>query len=260
MVTNNDDGIGLYASSYYNILTGNTATSNNNCGIYLSSSNNNRIYNNYFNNTNNARDDGTNIWNVTQTEGMNIIGGPYLGGNYWSDYNGTDADSDGLGDVPYEIPRGTNKDYRPLVTITAQHLFDTGKGDYPSLAGLHNGTIKPTQTITVSTLYTYPCNGTGGHTEYVKIWRGSEAIAEQTWNGYTGDWHNLSFNNSFTLYASMTYNYTIRTGSYPQIIHNSTLLTDNGWITCTEFTDANGRTYDNWIPAIRLWADQGRER
>ncbi|MBN1455867.1 MAG: S8 family serine peptidase [Methanomicrobia archaeon] len=260
IVTNNDDGIGLYASSNYNILTGNTATSNTNCGIYRSSSNNNRIYNNYFNNTNNARDDGTNVWNITQTEGRNILGGPYLGGNYWSDYNGTDADGDGLGDTPYDIPGGTNKDYHPLVTIVAQHLFDTGKGDYPSLAGLHTGTIKLTQTVTVSTLYTYPCNGTGGHTEYVKLWRGSEVIAEKTWNGYVGDWYNRSFDTSFTIYAGMTYNYTIRTSSYPQIIHNSTLLTDNGWITCTGFTDANGRRYDNWIPAIRLWADQGGER
>jgi hypothetical protein len=69
-------------------------------------------------------------------------------------------------------------------------------------------------------MYTYPCPGTGGHTEYLKIWNSTTGWnVTATWNGYKDDWHNLSFNTSFTLYANETYNYTIRTGSYPQIIH-----------------------------------------
>jgi len=52
--------------------------------------------------------------------------------------------------------------------------------------------------------------------------------------------------------APYTYNYTIRTGSYPQIHHNRTLTVPNGEIMCTKFTDANGRVYYDWIPAIRL--------
>ena len=138
-----------------------------------------------------------------------------------------------------------------------QVFFDTGSSanPYPSLSGTYNGTITPFYDLTVSKLYTYPCPGTGGHTEYVKIWKGTTPIAEKTWSGYFGEWQTITFDESFTLYANETYNYTIRTGSYPQIIHNRTLLTDNGWINCTEFTDANGRTYDNWIPAIRLRSD-----
>ena len=55
-----------------------------------------------------------------------------------------------------------------------------------------------------------------------------------------------------TLLANETYNYTIRTGSYPQIHHTAALPTANGWINCTEFTDVNGKVYKDWIPAIRL--------
>jgi hypothetical protein len=72
------------------------------------------------------------------------------------------------------------------------------------------------------------------------------------WNGYTGDWHNLSFNRSFTLYAHQTYNYTIRTGSYPQIIHEPSWNATGGVITCAEFVDSNGKRYEGGIPAIRL--------
>jgi hypothetical protein len=97
-------------------------------------------------------------------------------------------------------------------------IFDTGPGTYPSIFGTHNGTIKPNQDIAVQKMYTYPCAGTGGHTEYVRIW-GNEIDVNASWNGYVGDWHNISFGESFTLLAGETYNYTIRTGSYPQIIH-----------------------------------------
>ena len=145
--SNNDgDGIWLYHSSNYNNLTSNNASnnykgiflddsSNNNLtsnnassnddyGIYLNSSSNNLIYNNYFNNTNNVYDNGSNIWNTTKTLGTNIIGGPYLGGNYWSDYAGIDTDdpSDGLGDtsIPYNSSGNISYggDYLPLTTRT----------------------------------------------------------------------------------------------------------------------------------------------
>jgi hypothetical protein len=132
-------------------------------------------------------------------------------------------------------------------------IFDTGPGTYPSIFGTHNGTITPNQTITVSKLYTYPCSGTGGHSEYMKIWNDSDWNVTAKWEGYSGDWHNISFENPFTLEARETYNYTICTGSYPQIHHTDNLSTPAGFITCSEFIDANGKRYSNWIPAIKLF-------
>jgi len=136
-------------------------------------------------------------------------------------------------------------------------FFDTGKGTYPSIMGRHEGTITPSRSISVSRLYTYPCTGTGGHSEYVAFYYpNGTLIAEANWTGYSGDWHNISFLTLFSLEAGKAYNYTIRTGSYPQIHHAPALPTTNGWINCTQFVDANGKEYNDWIPAIRLWGDK----
>ena len=136
-------------------------------------------------------------------------------------------------------------------------LFDTGTpaNPYPSISGIYNGTLTPKVTIrNVSKLYVYPCPGTGGHTEHVAFYNSTTdaLITEGYWNGYTDDdWHNVSFS-AFTMYAGITYKFSIRTGSYPQIIHNQTFRNDYGTINCTEFIDANGRSHNNWIPALRL--------
>ena len=137
--------------------------------------------------------------------------------------------------------------------------FDTGSpaNPYPSIFGTHNGTVTPSQTITVQKLYTYPCSGTGGHTETIELYENGTLIANGSWDGYKGDWHTISIHNmTGTLYVTLLkdheYNYTICTGSYPQIIHVKEFNATRGKITCSEFIDANGRRYEDWIPAIRL--------
>lgn len=148
-----------------------------------------------------------------------------------------------------------------LIKVRAEgnttNFFDTGPGTYPSCSGIHKGELRPAQDLKVSKLYTYPCTGTGGHSESITLHEGSELIARGTWDGYQSDWHNITLYNKtgasyVTLLKDRTYSYAIKTGSYPQIIHSQPFTNEYGTITCTQFTDANGVIYDDRIPAIRL--------
>ncbi len=141
-------------------------------------------------------------------------------------------------------------------TVTSTAIFDIGQENpYPSISGIHYGSIILNQTMVVNKLFTYSCPGTGGHSEYVAFYnsRTGEEIANGTWNGYSKDWHNITFKKPFVLQAGISYNYTLKTGSYPQIIHTSEYNATGGKITCTKFTDVNGEEYYNGIAAIRLF-------
>ncbi len=262
--SNNDFGIS-FCYSANNTVINNTFNANNMSGINLRFlSNGNMIYHNDFvNNTDSVySENSVNIWNSSEAVTYIYNGSIYTSyfGNYWDDYNGTDTNMDGIGDTPYRI--GSDEDSYPLMIESDKYCyiqtgksFDTGPClyPYPSISGTHNGTITLNQTITVQTLYTYPCAGTGGHTEYARIWN-SVLDVNATWDGYEeGGWHNVSFNDPFMLGANETYNYTIRTGSYPQVHHRDALQTANGWINSTGFIDINGHVYQGRIPAIRLF-------
>ena len=69
-----------------------------------------------------------NSWNLSITEGPNIVGGPYLGGNYWENPTGngfsqTHPDrGDGFCNVSYVLGKG-NIDYLPLHSYTPKRTF-----------------------------------------------------------------------------------------------------------------------------------------
>lgn len=152
--------------------------------------------------------------------------------------------------------------WKPISEWLEEHIpsttFDTGPGGYPSIAGTHKGTFTPKRNLVVERMYTYPCSGTGGHSEYVAFYNPGEwenPIAEGEWDGYRSNYHYINLDKPILLHEGVTYNYKIQTGSYPQIHHQQQLETDDGIITCTEFVDVNGKIYSNRIPAIRLEAD-----
>ncbi|WP_129597869.1 NosD domain-containing protein [Methanohalophilus profundi] len=116
-----------YLSLAGNTISGNGEDSGNGYGIDLEDSNYNQIFNNYLNNSENVDidypylNDFDNEWNTTKTTGPNIIGGPYIGGNFWATPDGTgfsqlntDSDGDGFCDSTKTI-NTNNNDSLPLV-------------------------------------------------------------------------------------------------------------------------------------------------
>ena len=134
--SNNRVGIHIFYSNN-NTLGNNTISSNNDSGIKLKSSSYNLIFNNYLSNTNNTGFDEINIgntWNITKTVDTNIVGGPYLGGNFWANPNGigfsqtcNDLDNDGICDFAYNVTgdvfdslplSGLGELQKPIITST----------------------------------------------------------------------------------------------------------------------------------------------
>ncbi|MGB9938623.1 NosD domain-containing protein [Methanosarcina sp.] len=124
IVNNNAEGISL-DSSEINVVSGNNISSNGN-GIYMCPrSYGNRVYDNCFNNINNANiRNNRSSWNMEKTSGKNVMGGPTLGGNFWgspslmgfSDTN-SDADGDGIIDIPFVSANGNVTDNYPLIRV-----------------------------------------------------------------------------------------------------------------------------------------------
>lgn len=123
-------------SSNSNLITKNTIQENKCEGIYIFSeeSMNNQIYNNNIIGEN-VFDNGENHWD----------GGSSKGGNYWSYYNGTDENNDGIGDTPYIIPGRGNKDHYPFM----QPLLPPDKPQKPT--GPTIGTVGKEYTYSTST-------------------------------------------------------------------------------------------------------------
>lgn len=132
-ISNNSHGC-AFLSSNDNVLTNNIVSSNNYSGIWLSDSSNNTIFhNNFINNTEQVHHFGSfiseNMWDNDEGEG-----------NYWSDYNGTDLNQDGIGDTPYLIDENNTDNY-PLMGMFCDFAVTQEFGQIYHVQVISNSTI-----------------------------------------------------------------------------------------------------------------------
>ena len=113
IVNNRGFGI-LLADSGDNLIVGNTVKQNFLDGIILGENcgNNTIFHNNFIDNSENAIDKTGNTWDNGSS------------GNYWSDYNGSDNNGDGIGDSPYQIPGNMSQDRYPLMKPYEEQTLD----------------------------------------------------------------------------------------------------------------------------------------
>jgi len=105
-------GIWLAGPSSNNTVTENNIKNNEN-GIHFRESSNNTIYhNNLVDNTVQVYDFGVNFTDLASPSVNQWDNG--IEGNYWSNYNGTDSNGDGIGDTPYTVYEN-NTDRYPLM-------------------------------------------------------------------------------------------------------------------------------------------------
>jgi YVTN family beta-propeller protein/parallel beta-helix repeat protein len=126
LANNRNYGIGAERSNNIS-LSRNEISNNTISGIYMGDSRDCLIYDNFLNNTINVQPGYPNTWNITKTPGKNIVGGPYIGGNFWAKPDGTgfsqthtDIDGDGICNEIYSL--SGNIDYLPLANYTSAPL------------------------------------------------------------------------------------------------------------------------------------------
>ncbi len=116
LIISNLRGIDFESQTSNNRVFGNNITGNSR-GLWISSSENNSIFNNNFDkNAVNVFITGETVIRGSETVVLPLMNTFDNGTtvNYWSNYNGTDNNSDRIGDIPYVIDEN-NRDNYPLM-------------------------------------------------------------------------------------------------------------------------------------------------
>ncbi len=175
-ITNNNNGIEFWGSSS-NIVVGNNIRENGG-GVFFSgamflnvfhypSRNNIIYYNNFVNNEKNVADVAGSWWLQDSTPSNNIWDSEGEG-NYWSNYNGADSNSDEIGDIPHVIYE-KNQDNYPL--ISPVNIFDAGVWEWTpySVFVSSNSTVSDFSFSPESTLIQFDLAGKNGTSGFCNV-------------------------------------------------------------------------------------------
>jgi len=227
-IANNSCGMWLETFSNNNSIFGNNIT-NNSHGIFLGGgSRSNRIFhNNFMRNTQQTDSDGTSVnsWDD----------GYPSGGNYWSDYNGTDSlkgpyqnltGSDGVGDVPYKIPivHGNGQtigfEYANYSLMAAINFFDVGvwNGESQEVHVISNSTISNFQVNEAEKIINFNVAGEAGfgfcrvtipNLVEQELWGGNYTVLVDGKRVETGNWTDAENTYIYFTYEHSEHNVTI---------------------------------------------------
>ena len=124
----NPNNAGIMIHSSNTIIINNNIQKNNYYGLYVIEANNTIFHNNILQNTYQAFD---------VIAGSAWDKGYPTGGNYWSDYTGTDENEDGIGDIPYSIGSCSADEY-PLIHPYGSVVNENTKEIFLTIQGAIN--------------------------------------------------------------------------------------------------------------------------
>ena len=137
----------IFYNSYHNIIHDNVIAFNEGSYIYFRGASNNQFYRNDI-----AENNGSLVcWYCTNIWDNGSIG------NYWSTYNGTDADGDGIGNTPYPILTlhltGENYDYDNYPLMNPAFLTPNPEPEFPTTIVLASVVILGTVAVGILAYY-----------------------------------------------------------------------------------------------------------
>jgi parallel beta-helix repeat protein len=250
-----DFNIGIFApKSNYDTVLGNTIAQNSYLGIYVdgssdddiianniqqnsygvwltTSSNNNIYHNNFVNNAVQVYTDSMNTWDF----------GYPVGGNYWSDYAGSDlysgpsqdqTGSDGIGDSPYIIDVN-NVDNYPLISPLIHDIGITDVSASKTIVGQGLAMNVSVQVVNY-----------GVQTETFSVTLNVSSTIINTWTKTLSPQTSELLNYTWTTSGISKGNYTI--SAYAPPVSGETLTADNnftgGWVIVSLIGDLTGST------------------